>query len=94
MREVHKIDICISLLLKGIDRDATGYFYVIYKDLKEIYDWQDRYGDILEASEQDVTGNHVNQELYNKLLFEMNFAFHTYEEALELGLQKALDLIK
>ena len=94
LRGVHNIDIVINPLLKNKDCDPTGYFYQIFKDLKEVNDWQDLYGKVLDASEQNTPGNHLDQDKYNRLVFEMGFAYHSYEEALEAGLLKALSLIE
>jgi hypothetical protein len=55
---------------------------------------QDLHGDIMDECSQDIPGNHLNDEKFSKLIFEREFAFKTYEEALEHGLQQALKLIK
>jgi len=55
---------------------------------------KDLHGDIMDECSQDIPGNHLNDEKFSKLIFEREFAFKTYEEALEHGLQQALKLIK
>jgi hypothetical protein len=55
---------------------------------------QDLHGDIMDECSQDIPGNYLNDEKFSKLIFEREFAFKTYEEALEHGLQQALKLIK
>jgi hypothetical protein len=55
---------------------------------------KDLHGDIMDECSQDIPGNHLNDEKFSKLIFEREFAFKTYEEALEHGLQEALKLIK
>jgi hypothetical protein len=54
----------------------------------------DLHGDILDECSQDIPGNYLNDEKFSKLVFEREFAFKTYEEALEHGLQEAIKFIK
>jgi hypothetical protein len=51
---------------KGQQQDITGQ--------------QDLYGDIMDECEQDILGNHLDNEKLNILIFERGFAFNTYEE--------------
>jgi len=58
-----------------------------------IYDYQDKYGDVLDASSQEVKGNYLNDDLYNENIFKMDFAYKTYEECREKVILKAIELI-
>lgn len=73
-----------------------AYFYSIESNVVDrmIYDYQNLYGDVLDASSQDVPGNHLNDELYDKNIFDMNFAYKTYEETREQAILKAIELCK
>lgn len=94
LREVHNIDV-ISISQSGVITEKY-YYYLILVNGKETnkFDSQERFGNILEKSSQDILRNHVNDELLNKYLFEDGFAFITYEASLEAGLYNALQLIK
>ncbi len=64
-----------------------AHFYLIYKDPEhEVGNHEDRFGEILELSHQEVKGNYLNDEKYDKFLFEKKFAFITVEEAINTGL--------
>ena len=91
LREVHNIDIAI---LPQIKVTSTKYYwYQIYLNDNIVNDWQDRFGDIIEKCEQNIPGNYVNMEKLEFYLFEDEFAYKTYEEALEEGIKQALLLI-
>ena len=51
---------------KGEENDITKQEDLLYK--------------ILDECSQDIPGNHLNDEMYFKLIFEKEFAFKTYEE--------------
>ena len=51
---------------KGEENDITKQEDLLYK--------------ILDECSQDISGNHLNDEMYFKLIFEKEFAFKTYEE--------------
>lgn len=91
IREKYNIDIVVIPESNVIQEKY--YWYMIFMGGKEVYDWQKRFGDILTKAEQDIEGDHLNDELFNKFLYEDNFAFKTYEEALEFALQEVLKLI-
>lgn len=76
--------------------EKIAYFFSIEgnKCGEMIYDYQDRYGAVLDSSEQDVPGNYINDDLYNKNLFDMRFAYKTYEEAREQAILKAIEIVK
>lgn len=92
LREVHNLDIVINPMHYN-NRTLKCYFFTIHDILKsdnDLLDWQEQYGKILEKSEQDIDGNHVNEELHDKYMFEDKFAFKKFEEALEEALYIAL----
>lgn len=93
LKENYNIDFVVSPLIKDKDGDADGYFCVIYKDNKEYGDWQKKYDIILDKSYQEIDGDYVNQELYNKYVFEDKFAYKTYTEALESGINEILTIL-
>ncbi len=95
LREKHEIHISVSITI--FDKSATkkAYFYMLQdKTGEDISKAEDRYSDILNKSHQDIKGNYLNYELHDKFIFEDKFAFKTYEEALEVGLQEVLKLLK
>lgn len=64
-----------------------AHFYLIYKDPEnEVGNHEDRFEEILKGSYQEVSGNYLNDEKYDKLIFEKEFAFITVEEAEEAAL--------
>lgn len=64
-----------------------AYFYLIYKNPEEdLGNHEDRFAEILEGSYQEVKGNYVNDEKYDKLLFDTKFAFNSPEQAVEAAL--------
>lgn len=64
-----------------------AYFYLAFENPeKEVTNHDDRFTVILEGSYQDVKGNYVNDEKYDKLLFETGFAFCSSQEATEAAL--------
>ena len=78
------------------NNSKIAYFYQIDSDdpSTPIYDYQDKYSEVLTASEQDVPGNYLNDALYDKNIFEMDFAYVTYQEAREKAILKAIELWK
>lgn len=95
LREIHNIHINI-IYEEYIQRSEYKYFhYDISNDIfTDVTKNQDLFDDLLEECSQDIPGNHLNDEKFSKLIFERNFAFKTYEDALEHGLQRALKLVK
>lgn len=93
LREVHGIDIIIFPILTLVSKQKCYYSVLYDKAVEEIGNWQDVYGDVLEKATQDIPGDYLNDELHDKFLLEDEFAHDSYEEALEVGLQKALELI-
>jgi len=68
-----------------------AYFYLIYKNPEEdLGNHEDRFAEILEGSYQEVKGNYVNDEKYDKLLFDTKFAFNSPEQAVEAALLHTL----
>lgn len=92
LRDEHDINV-ISIPERLASKNLY-YWYMVLQGDKEINDWQTRFSNILKKSEQNIEGNHVNEDLFEKYLYEDKFAFKTYEEALEAGLFEALKLIK
>ena len=69
-----------------------AYFYLIYKNPEEeLGNNEDRFSAILEGSHQEVKGNYINDEKYDKLLFDTKFAFNSPEEAIEAALRYCLE---
>lgn len=95
LREKHRFHIQITPI-SYLNYTKIAYFYNIGGDdaNKAIYDYQDKYGDILDASTQEVPGNYLNDELYDKNIFDMDFAYKTYGECREKAILKALEIIK
>jgi hypothetical protein len=52
------------------------------------------FDNIMDECTQDITGNHLNDEKYSKLIFEKRFAFRTYEEIEIECLKKLIEIIK
>jgi hypothetical protein len=48
----------------------------------------------MDECEQDIPGNHLDNEKLNILIFERGFAFKTYEEAELACLKKLIELVK
>ena len=94
-REKHRFHIQITPI-SYLNYTKIAYFYNIGSDdaNKAIYDYQDKYGDVLDASSQEVPGNYLNDELYDKNIFDMDFAYKTYEDCREKAILKALEIIK
>lgn len=92
-REKYGYYINIHQLFYSKDMEIA-YFYSIESNKSDtmIYDYQDKYGDILDASSQNIKGNYLNDELYIKNIFEMDFAYKTYEECREKVILKAIEL--
>lgn len=93
IRETHGIDITIFPMMTLVSKQKCYCVTLFDKKGEEIGDWQDDYGNLLEKAEQDIPGNHLNDELHDKFLFEDGFAFPYYEEALAMALNKALEKI-
>ena len=65
---------------KGEQNDITGQ--------------EDLYSNLMDECEQDIPGNHLDNEKLNILIFERGFAFKTYEEAELDCLIKLIELVK
>lgn len=89
LTEKYSIDISIIPQVDVIPNKF--YFYCIFRDGKEID--EDKFGDILDKSYQDVEGNYVNDELLKKFLFEDGYAFNTYAEAREHAILKSFSML-
>lgn len=92
---VHRFHIQISPI--PYDKGTkTAYFYNIAGDNPSlpIYDYQDKYSEVLDASVQDVPSHYLNDELHDKNLFDLDFAYKTYNEALEKVILKAIEILK
>jgi len=72
------------------------YFHhdVSHKELTDVTKQEELHESIMTECEQDIPGNHLNDEKYSKLIFERKFAFKTYPEVLLSGILKGLKLIK
>jgi hypothetical protein len=92
IRKIYNIDIVVLPQIKVIPEKF--YYYMLFVNGEEIKDWADRFSNILDKSEQDISGHHINDKLLEKYLFEDKFAFKTYEECLEHALIEGLKLIK
>ena len=65
---------------KGEENDITKQEDLLYK--------------ILDECSQDIPGNHLDHDMYSKLIIEKEFAFKTYEES-ELGcLRHLIKIVK
>jgi hypothetical protein len=95
LREEHRFHIQITPI-SYLNYTKIAYFYNIGSDdaNKAIYDYQDKYGDVLDASTQEIPGHYLNDDLYDKNIFDMDFAYKTYEECREKAILKALEIIK
>ena len=93
-RDTHRFHIEV-FPIPYANNSKIAYFYHIDSDDMEnpIYDYQDKYSEILDASEQDIPGNHLNKELYDKNLFDMDFAYIEHKEALEKAILKAIEIL-
>jgi hypothetical protein len=65
---------------KGEQNDITGQ--------------EDLYSNLMDECEQDIPGNHLDNEKLNILIFERGFAFKTYEEAELECLKKLIEIVK
>lgn len=94
-REKYRMNIVIQNTYY-CNRSKVAYIFFIEGDdpKKIIYDYQDLYDEILDASEQDNPGDHINEELYDKNIFEMRFAYKTYEKCREKAILKCIELCK
>lgn len=64
-----------------------AFFYLIYENPeKEVGNHEDIFSEILQEAHQEVKGNYINDEKFDKLIFEKSFAFKTPEEAIEAAL--------
>ena len=86
------------VVLKESVEDLVYYWYYITGSNNDCYsdltDWQTRHGDLLEECSQDIPGDYLNREKFNKLIFERQFAFHTKSEACKQAILKAIELLK
>lgn len=94
LREKHNIHINIRYE-EYFYRSQHKYFHFDINNgsITDVTNQQKLHEDILDMCSQDVVGNYLNDAKYSTMIFERNFAFKTYEEALEDALQKALKLI-
>ena len=65
---------------KGEQNDITGQ--------------EDLYSNLMDECEQDIPGNHLDNEKLNILIFERGFAFKTYEEAELACIKKLIEIVK
>lgn len=94
-RETHRFHIQINPISYSSYK-KTAYFYNINSDdaSSPIYAFEDKYEEVLTASKQDVPGHYLNEELYDKNIFDMDFAYKTYEECREKAILKAMEILK
>lgn len=95
LRETHNIH--INIRYEEYVQQNIGYKFFHYDISNGVFtdvtENQELFGDLLEECSEEIPGNHLNDEEFSKLIFDRNFAFKTYEDALEHGLQEALKLI-
>jgi hypothetical protein len=65
---------------KGEENDITKQEDLLYK--------------ILDECSQDIPGNHLDHDMYSKLIIEKEFAFKTYEEAELRCLRHLIKIVK
>lgn len=97
-REKYNMNVVIQNTYYG-RKDETfkvAYFFFIEGGTPNnlVYDYQDLYNDVLDASERVNLGDHINEELYDKNIFEIGFAYKTYEECREKAILKCIELCK
>lgn len=77
------------------DSGTIGYFYTIVNhDIEDVSMFLEKYENLLLDCEQDVPGNHIDQEKLTRLMFEDKVCFKTVQDALTEGILEALKLIK
>lgn len=92
LRESYDIDVMVN----PAHTQSGIKFYFVSISEGEKYDvtnWQDLHTKIIEKSSQEIEDNYINHDLFDKYIFEDGFGFKVFEQALEDGLQKALNLI-
>jgi len=86
IRENFGIHICTQQTWYA-NYSKIAYFYLIYKNPgEEVGSNEDRFTNLLEKSYQHVEGKYINEEKFDKFIFEDKFAFLTSEEATEAAL--------
>lgn len=95
LREQYKAVAYIQQLFYNKGKDIA-YIYNIEGDKYNLmlYNSDELFSDVLDASTQDIPGNHLNEELFRENIFKMNFAYHTYEEARLECLRHLIKIVK
>jgi hypothetical protein len=76
-------------------RKYEYYHFDISKgEENDITNQEDLLDEIFNECSQDIPGNHLNDEMYSKLIFEKEFAFKTYEEIELACLRKLIEIVK
>jgi hypothetical protein len=76
-------------------RKYEYYHFDISKgEENDITNQEDLLDEIFNECSQDIPGNHLNDEMYSKLIFEKEFAFKTYEEIELACLKKLIEIVK
>jgi hypothetical protein len=74
-------------------RKYEYYHFDISKgEENDITNQEDLLDEIFNECSQDIPGNHLNDEMYSKLIFEKEFAFKTYEEIELVCLKKLIEI--
>jgi hypothetical protein len=76
-------------------RKYEYYHFDISKgEENDITNQEDLLDEIFNECSQDIPGNHLNDEMYSKLIFEKEFAFKTYEEAELACIKELIKIVK
>lgn len=77
------------------DTGTIGYFYTIVNhNIEDVTMFLEKYDNLLLDCEQDVPGNHIDQEKFSRLMFEDKVCFKTVQDALAEGILESLNLLK
>jgi hypothetical protein len=77
------------------ERKYEYYHFDISKgEENDITNQEDLLDEIFNECSQDIPGNHLNDEMYSKLIFEKGFAFKTYEEAELACIKELIKIVK